>query len=878
MSKKIFKGEKDVETHFRKLLEEVTGSHFVTFKKGAGQTGGHWETDGVLDWESPAKTPVRVLLEAKFNTSNEGVPQASFTEARKQASVLAQALYYCKRFECAGEKYPKVILLGDEQYCFAVSFDAVRAFLDSEIEWSRAPSSPDVRLTQDVERALGDDGSLRFPLPKPTLSVDGEALKKLCEELAEGCLSKVKPSEMNIAQVFQEWNDKVIGDNKNDMKAVLSADVFYACLLYPEARTKEERNTAHIRVSSGVLQYRLEGTKWNDVEGISTSAIENFFTEYQRGGFTADECTSLLSVRDRLIEEEARRWQGAFYTPSDWVKEAHSEMEEVLGAKWREECIVWDCCAGTGNLTRGKGFKNLVLSTAEAPDVRAIKREGHNRGAHVFQYDFLNPEAESSFFEGSQKSTLPSEVEALLKKGAEEGKRLVFLINPPYATAAVKGEASRKGVASTIANSAMKEAKLGACSQQLYAQFLFQCEQVASEYGFRQKSVGIFSPISFMVSGSFAKFRPFWYERYSYQSGFMFRASHFADVKGSWAISFTLWNEGETEITQDLPLTLKDKEGKEIISLSEKHLYNADGRKASDWVREPAKGLKGEDAPHLKSGLCLTDKGYAKHIRGSLLYMNVAGNNIQQAGQLTGLYASSFSNAHGLSVLAGEGWRRALSLYSARRLSKDTWVTHNDEYLAPQTQIEGYDQWVDDCHVYALLHSSNNMTSMRDVEYKGQKWNIHNHFFWLTRQEALDLYGSLSDSSSKALHADATESPIPHEKEVEMGEDVTPEWRRNGDPYFSHILPTLNLSPLAKEIMEDLKALFIKSLPYRDQVTHEKGQDLHLGAWDAGIYQHKKLWAQKPTLKADWETLKVKHRQLAQSLEQGVFTYGFLKK
>lgn len=219
---------------------------------------------------------------------------------------------------------------------------------------------------------------------------------------------------------------------------------------------------------------------------------------------------------------------------------------------------------------------------------------------------------------------------------------------------------------------------------------------------------------------------------------------------------------------------------------------------------------------------------------------------------------------------------------SARKLTKATWVNVNDEYLAPNTEHPDYDQWVDDCHIYALVHvTHNNMTSMRDVDYKGKTHNIHNHFFWLTRKEALDLYGNHPDT--RKLYQDAKKNPIPYEKEEGvLGEDITPQWRKDGDPYFAHILPTLNLSPLANEILNDLKALHVESFPLRSQTTSvlEKGKsiDLHLQAWDAGVYQHKKLWATDPTLKAKWEALKVKHRQLAKDLEHGVYTFGFLKK
>jgi len=169
------------------------------------------------------------------------------------------------------------------------------------------------------------------------------------------------------------------------------------------------------------------------------------------------------------------------------------------------------------------------------------------------------------------------------------------------------------------------------------------------------------------------------------------------------------------------------------------------------------------------------------------------------------------------------------------------------------------------------------MTSMRDVEYKGKTHNIHNHFFWMTRRQALDLYGS--HKSARSLYRDAKANPIPSHHEGGLVD--ASEWTKNGDPYFSHVLPSLNLSPLAQEIMSDLNDLFVESFELRSKTSKviEKGKeiDLHLNAWDAGIYQHKKMWYTEPTLKAKWESLRVKHQQLAKSLEHGVYTFGFLK-
>ena len=136
-----------------------------------------------------------------------------------------------------------------------------------------------------------------------------------------------------------------------------------------------------------------------------------------------------------------RRFRGEFFTPPLWTNEAHEEVSRVLGEDWRQECVVWDCAAGTGNLTRDYlDWGCLLSSTLEGTDVAAVQEQGWG-GEHVFEYDFLNP------------GPLPLEAQACLQTAAAVGKRLVFFINPPYAEdgiAGAKGEA-RGGVAAETA-------------------------------------------------------------------------------------------------------------------------------------------------------------------------------------------------------------------------------------------------------------------------------------------------------------------------------------------------------------------------------------------------------------------------------------------
>lgn len=778
--------EKDVEHQVRKIIERVTGATFSSPNN----------TDGYLEFDH-----VRLLLETKLNLGDG-------------SKALAQTIHYVHTM-----RHVNLILLAD-----ARSFIMV-APLDladhPDVDWTRAPSSPCPELT----RLISEQGTLQ----SEDLSTLGDVFLERARSLAQK--QKVEIDSGNMERAFAHFADSVLSRVKHS--AITEVDLFISCI------TRDDGDAyVHPRKVNTLVVDTKE-------YAINVKAFRRFFSVYKRG-YSPSQIDMFQATRDRLIEGEARRRQGAFFTPSIWVDEAHQAIEDALGASWRDECIVWDPCAGTANLTRDYDFQDLILSSLEESDISTIRREGYNTGAQAFQYDFLNPEVGDN--------DLPRSVKKMLKDGAEQGKRLVFLMNPPYAedgVAGAKGK-SRKGVASTtLVNKTMP--KLGRANRQLYAQFLFQCEQVASEYGYEEKAVGIFCKPTFMTSSSFAKFRSFWYRRYSYQSGFMFQASHFADVSGAWGVSFTLWNEGNTEPTQNLPITLKDSDAGGIIALREKALYSATGREASKWVSALSPKTSSTDTPKFSSGLKVrevegNDRGTAPNGLG--IMCNKANSPMKSATDVFFLSGKpTDKGCCNFDLTEGEGWRRAIALYSARKLVNGNWINDKDEYLAPQTDKEGYEQWVDDCHVYTLLHSSNNMTSMRDVRYREKTWQIHNQFFWLTREEALQAYD----------HADA----------LPMYRDAR---KSRHEPYFASILSDLNLSPLAQEILDDLNAIL------RDPSTHkartEADPSEHALSWDIGVYQLNRLLKGTEA----WVLLKEKHLRLRDQLQDGVYTYGFLKR
>ncbi len=512
----------------------------------------------------------------------------------------------------------------------------------------------------------------------------------------------------------------------------------------------------------------------------------------------------MIEKFDETIEKEIRSRQGAFFTPPLWSDEADKMVCEVLGDNWKEECIVWDCCAGTGNLTRGREFKNLIVSTLESIEVELLKKQGYD-GA--FQYDFLNP-SDGSLFGGD--NVIPSEIEDRLRIGAKEGKRLVFYMNPPYAGAGTLSDEdeNKEGLSNTEVKEKMLH--LGACRSNLYFQFIFECVRQSKIYGYKKVSLCFFSPIKFMIQETAKKFREWYYKNYKFQKGFFFNASAFSGVSSLWGVGFTVWSVGKTE--EDPILEIKNPDASHY---GWKQIYNCDNQKsASEWVREPIKDMETYEYPIMTSGLKIKEREKTGPIK------KAPPKEIEYVD-------------HPIIPFTQK------------------WLDENGKHKQPVERKEGYEQWVDDCHIYSIFETKNNCTSMRDVSWGGEIWQIKNHFFWLER------YGikGLLKEKCPVIYAD-------FEKHYE-------------ESYVATLIGELTLSQEAVDLLVHATELWIKSLDKREAYASANPQ-LQLNCWDCGWYQLKGFW--ETEYKDDFKRLKDLHKALADKLRPGVYEHGFLKE
>jgi hypothetical protein len=258
---------------------------------------------------------------------------------------------------------------------------------------------------------------------------------------------------------------------------------------------------------------------------VSRESFESFFGHFA-SSYSPSQKHKLAAVVDRIVDDTTRRKQGEFFTPAIWVDKAHEYIASVYGENWKEEYIVWDPAWGTGNLTRDYQFKELYVSTLNQSDIDTANQMGYNSEAVKFQYDFLNDDY----------SKLPKG----LRIAIEEGRKIIVLMNPPYATVndfkniVNDGGSSKNKVEDTKVKIEMNNEKMGLSVKNLYSQFIYRITKLG------KMNIAIFSK-PLMFSGiDFEIFRNKVLNNYTFEKGFIFKASEFDDVSTKWGVSFSI--------------------------------------------------------------------------------------------------------------------------------------------------------------------------------------------------------------------------------------------------------------------------------------------------------------------------------------------------
>ena len=158
--------------------------------------------DGYCEFEVDGKTH-RLLIEYKYDEDMQ-------SNAAK-AKVLAQVLFYLKRFEKNGRPLPNVCMVADKNECFVMHTNALLKYLDFEgVEWAKAPSS--AGCNADLVLVISEDKDINPFIFDVDESFDFDAVVQKLKDLASGTVRLVRITEHNVDKVFNVFEKKVVLD------------------------------------------------------------------------------------------------------------------------------------------------------------------------------------------------------------------------------------------------------------------------------------------------------------------------------------------------------------------------------------------------------------------------------------------------------------------------------------------------------------------------------------------------------------------------------------------------------------------------------------------------------------------------------------------
>lgn len=797
------KTEGEIQEDFNKELEKHFGVQVYRDNN----------CDGLL-----IKDNLKMLIEYKYDELMKN--------SIARAKVLIQVIFYLKEFEKKGEILPNVIFIGDINEVFVLQADCLLKYLKKEeIDWNYTHSNAWQKYPYFVKE-ISEDIEINPYIFDINDCFDFKDVVKEIEKQCKATQYLVNITEQNIDRIFADFEKNIINDSQATSYERVSA--FIGCII--------NRNEFYQHPNNNNLL--ITPSKNISIKG---NAFKAFFSHFQNI-YSPQEKEIFTAIADRLILDAKRRMSGEYFTPTIFAKYANTMLDTALGKNWKEDYLVWDCCWGTGNLTRDYKYSDLYVSTLlqEELDCGALYNQ---EAVAKFQFDFLNDEINNLFSCKFPKS---------LFKSLQNKKPIVFFINPPYGTSCNGGANSehKKDCANTKTNKEMKAENYGECTQNMYSQFLYKIIKIKEQFNLNSIYIGLFSPTLFLTGNSWSKFRKKFLSTFQFVKAIQFRGGHFPNVTDDWGIGFTIWKSGETSNKNYFKYTLVDNINETITEIGEKTVYNLDGKQgANAWAREPIKHLKSFDSPQISSAVKIKQMGRGKLIKNAIGYFASNSNNIDMNATYVSIFSGTSSRANGYSINE-ENYSRCITLFAARKLITKNWINSKDEYMIPNINHHNWVGFLDDCVIFSLFNNASQQSSLRNIEYKDKKYDIENQFFFMSKEKIQEL-ANKNNFTYTYNDAKVSENRFVYKK-----------------------LQNLKLSQEAQSVLNKAIELTEKSFEYRDMFNQEH-PEYQIMNWDCGWYQIKQLLS--IYFKDDLKEFNALYKILSDKMRPMVYELGFLK-
>lgn len=747
--------------------------------------------------------------------------------------MFTQLMHYVQQALNKGETVPPFLCVIDTKKAAIMKSADVIPFLEKKtIKWGKNASG----YTQEALDAVSAHIGTYFVSFKIETHED-EFISTIKNAIQSGDIIRTAITPDNLKQVFDKWV-LMIGKEIKGVANEHYALLFFADIMHDGTVSTHQNLPAELLHKNGSPVFSLEGKVY---ELGNKEGYRQFWAIYHKPP-KAEYRNYLLERRDSLIPIDERSFKGAYYTPLAVVDKAYNKLTETLGKNWQKEYIVWDMCCGVGNLeVKHSNPRNIFMSTLDAADIDVMKATKTCVSAVRFQYDYLNDDIDVF---GQIDYSLTNKVPAALQKAIAEGKKILVLINPPYAEAGNSENASLSiqgketstnlGVAKTTVAAALM-ADYGKATNELFTQFL---ARIAKEIP--TATIAIFSKLKYVNAPNFEKFREVWSAEYL--GGFIVHSKSFDGLKGDFPIGFLVWKTNQkAEKRINISAISVDVLDKNANPIGEKSFFNLPNELfLSNWVNRLR--TDGTNLIPLKNAISpSSNSAKSNWLSDAIGYLIADANDMQQANQGTLLLSGANGVGHkgGFYITPENLWQAAV-IFSVRRLIKPTWQNDRDQFLQPTKPLS--DEFKSDCLVWMLFNGSNLTASADNLEWNNKKWSIVNHFIPFT--------------------------------EAEVG---SPE--RFESDFMVEYLAEKELSPEAEKVLSEGRKLWQSYFLHTDVYTVR--EELKLNRCDVGWYQVRKALQARNTSGdfplVSFKAFETAYKELSEKLQPQVYELGFLR-
>lgn len=648
--------------------------------------------------------------------------EAKDTGKHSSYAMFTQLLHYVQVALNKGERVPPFLAVIDtEKAALMKSADVLPFLAKKTVKWGKSASQYTPEALDTISAHIGT----HFVSFKISTHED-EFISTVKAAIKSGDIIRTQITPDNLKQVFDKWV-AMIGREISGVAEEDYALLFFADIMHDGTVSTHANLPAELLHKNNAPVFSLGGKNF---ELGNKEGYRQFWAIYHRPP-KSDYRDYLLERRDSLIPLDERSFKGAYYTPLHVVDKAYDKLAETLGKNWQREYIVWDMCCGVGNLeVKHSNPRNIFMSTLDQADVDVMKATKTCVAATRFQYDYLNDDIAD---DGTIDYSLSNKVPQALRDAIAAGKKILVLINPPYAAATNRGNTAQVGNADNkaglartkFAASAMDD--YGRASNELFTQFV---ARIAKEIP--NATLAMFSTLKYINAPAFAKFREAWNAQYL--GGFAVHNQAFDGLTGKFPIGFLIWKTNQAVKTPigEIVVDVLDKDAQAI---GEKSFFNLPTHQfLSEWITRP----KPNDVEVVPLKNAVTPATATKDVRGTkwadgaIACMDCAGNDLQHAEQHSVLFSSGYGSAGGMLITDKTLWQAAI-VFSVRRLIRPTWLNDRDQFLQPTGVLT--DEFKSDCLLWMLFNRCNRTASADGLEWNGKTWSIVNHFIPFTEAE-----------------------------------------------------------------------------------------------------------------------------------------------